>query len=108
MSNMSKEVTKKPRRKRRAFTPEFKTGAVKLVLERGKTLAEVAKNLDLNPSTVSLWVKRARASSSKPPRGTLNNEEKEELARLRKEVRELRIEREILKKAAAFFAKENA
>jgi transposase len=54
------------------------------------------------------WVEQARADQGKSKRGTLTTEEKEELARLRKEVRELRLEREILKKAAAFFAKENA
>ncbi len=69
---------KKQKRRRRKFTDEFKAGAVSLVLDRGKS-----------------------------KRGTLTSDEKEELARLRKENRELRMERALLKKWAAFFAKES-
>jgi transposase len=98
---------KKQKRARRAFTDEFKAGAVSLVLEKGKSLAQVARDLDLTASALGKWVEQARADAGKSARGTLTTEEKEELARLRKEVRELRLEREILKKAAAFFAKEN-
>lgn len=98
--------TKVPRA-RRSFTPEFKAGAVRLVLEEGKTVAEVARDLDLSASCVAGWVARARADRSKGASGT-TTEERAELARLRKEVRELRMERDILKKAAAFFAKESA
>lgn len=105
---MTDEAAKKPRRKRRSFTPEFKAGAVKLVVEHGKTIAEVARDLDLSPTSVSQWVEQARADAGKSARGTLTSDEKAELARLRKENRELKVEREILKKAAAFFAKENA
>jgi transposase len=100
--------SKKQRRHRRSFSDEFKAGAVRLVLDEGKSLAKVAKDLDLTPSSLGLWVEQARADKGKSSRGTLTTEEKEELSRLRKEVRELRLEREILKKAAAFFAKENA
>jgi transposase len=99
---------KKQHRPRRKFTDEFKAGAVRLVLEEGKSPAKVAKDLDLTPSSLSLWVEQARADRGKSTRGTLTTEEKEELARLRKENRELRMERELLKKWAAFFAKENA
>ena len=89
---------RKPQRKKRTFTDEFKAGAVRLVIEEGKTVTDVAKGLDLVQSALSKWVER----------GTLTTDEKEELSRLRKEVRTLRVERDILKKAAAFFAKENA
>jgi transposase len=99
---------KKQKRTRRTFTDEFRAGAVSLVLEKGKTMAQVARDLDLTQSTLGRWVEQARANAGKSTRGTLTTEEKDELARLRKEVRELRLEREILKKAAAFFAKENA
>ena len=99
---------KKQKRTRRTFTDEFRAGAVSLVLEKGKTMAQVARDLDLTQSTLGRWVEQARANAGKSTRGTLTTEEKEELARLRKENRELRLEREILKKAAAFFAKENA
>jgi transposase len=107
VSLMSEETTTKPKRKRRSFSDEFKAGAVDLVLSKGKTIAEVARNLDLTHSALSKWVEQARADAGKSRRGTLTTAEKEELAQLRKEVRELRMEREILKKAAAFFAKEN-
>src|SRR3954468_5975489 len=100
--------SKKQKRTRRTFTDEFRAGAVSLVLEKGKTMAQVARDLDLTQSTLGRWVEQARANAGKSTRGTLTAEEKDELARLRKENRELRLEREILKKAAAFFAKENA
>jgi|SRR5579871_1326715 len=104
---MEAEQTKQKRQRRR-FTDEFKAGAVSLVLDKGKRISEVAKDLDLTPSALGHWVEQARADRGTSSRGTLTTEEKEELAKLRKEVRELRLEREILKKAAAFFAKENA
>ena len=97
----------KPRRARRSFTDEFKAGAVALVLDQGKAIPQVARDLDLTESAVRAWVERARADRTKGKTG-LTSDERAELAKLRKENRELRLEREILKKAAAFFAKENA
>lgn len=102
------EEEKKPKRPKRRFSDEFKAGAVQLVLRDGKSVSQVARDLDLTLSALGKWVEQARADAGKSKRGTLTTEEKEELARLRKENRELRLEREILKKAAAFFAKENA
>src|SRR5882672_2231380 len=96
---------RKQRRTKRVFTPEFRAGAVRLVLEEGKTVGQVARDLDLTQSALRLWVNRARADLGKGKTGALTTAEREELSRLRKEVRELRIERDILKKAAAFFAK---
>jgi transposase len=93
------------KRARRQFTDEFKAGAVGLVLDEGKTIAEVARDLDLTASALSGWVRQARANRDGGKSG-LTTEEKAELARLRKENRQLRVERDILKKAAAFFAKE--
>ena len=101
------ETDEKRKRPRRNFTDEFKASAVALVLKEGKSVAQVARDLDLTPSAFGKWVEQARADAGKSTRGTLTTEEKEELARLRKENRELRLEREILKKAAAFFAKES-
>ncbi len=66
------------------------------------------RGLDLTPSSLSRWVERARADRGTSTRGTMTTEDREELARLRKEVRKLRLEREILKQATAFFAKESA
>ena len=94
------------RRSRRRFSEEFKTGAVRLVVNEGKTVGGVARDLDLTESALRIWVARARADRTKGRTG-VTTEEREELRRLRKENRVLRIEREILKNAAAFFAKEN-
>ena len=99
---------KQAKRPRRSFTDEFKAGAIRLVLDEGKTIPQVARDLDLTESSVRNWVERARADRGKGKPGVLTTAEKEELATLRKEVRQLRLERDILKKAAAFFAKENS
>jgi transposase len=96
----------KGRRTRRQFSEEFKEGAVRLVLDEGKTVGAVARELDLTASALSLWVRHARAERTEGKSG-LMKEEREELARLRKENRILAEERDILKKAAAFFAKQN-
>ena len=105
MSTMATDT--KGRRLRRTFTEEFKAGAVRLVLEEGKTVGQVARDLDLTESSVRNWVDRARADRGKGKVGVLTSAEREELAGLRKEVRTLRMERDFLKKAAAFFAKES-
>jgi transposase len=94
--------------KRRKHTEEFRAGAVRLVLEEGKSIAQVAEDLGLHRSLLGLWVRQAKIDSGRGPKGALTTAEREELAQLKKEVRTLRMERELLKKAAAFFAKENA
>jgi transposase len=101
------ETTKKPRRQRRQFTDEFKAGAVRLVLEEGRSVTSVAKDLDLTASALSWWVQRAKTDRGQGQPGALTSAEREELTRLRREVRQLKMERDILKKAAAFFAKES-
>ncbi len=102
----NEEKQKKPRRKRRKFTPEFKAGAVKLVLAEGKSSTEVARDLGLTESALRIWVQQAKADGGEGKPGALMTAEREELSRLRKRVRELEVERDILKNAAAFFAKE--
>jgi transposase len=92
------------RRPRRRFDDDFKLQAVRLVLDEGKTVGAVARDLDLTETALREWVKRVQADRTHGRTG-LTTAEREELARLRKENRELRTEREILKKAAAFFAK---
>ena len=106
---MSKMEEKRERqaRKRRQFTDEFRAGAVRLVLSEGKRVAEVARDLDLTESALRNWVERARADRTGGKTG-LTTEERVELAALRKELRLVRMERDILGKAVAFFAKENA
>ncbi len=96
----------KARRPRRQFTDEFMAGAIRLVLDEGKTIGAVARDLDLTPSSLANWVRQARADRTKGKTG-LTTAEREELARLRKENRILAEERDILKKAAAFFAKQS-
>jgi transposase len=98
---------KRGRRARRQFSDEFRAGAVTLVLDEGKTIGAVARELDLTPSALSQWVRHAQADRTKGRTG-LTTEERTELAQLRKDNRELRMERDILKNAAAFFAKNQA
>ena len=95
------KADKKQKRQRRSFSDEFKAGAVRLVLNERKLPAAVARDLDLSHSLVTKWVEQAQADLGRSTRGTLTTEENEELTRLRKENRELRLEREILNKAAA-------
>ena len=97
----------KPKRKRRSFTAEFKVETVRLLRETGRSIAEVAKDLDLTESAVRLWVKQAAIDAGRGPAGAPTTAERDELTRLRRENKQLRMEREILKKAAAFFAKEH-
>lgn len=95
------------KRKRRAFTPEFKAQTVRLVRESGKAIAVVARELDLTESSLRAWVRQAAIDAGPGPAGALTTEEREELGRLRRELRTVRMERDILKKATAFFAKES-
>ena len=104
---VSKMAQPKQKRTRRSFTDEFKAGAVRLVLEEGKTVAQVARDLDLTASALAGWVERGRADRTDGKTG-LTSAEREELAKLRKENRQLKMERDLLKKWAAFFAKETA
>ena len=82
--------------RRRQFTDEFKAGAVRLVLDEGKTVGAVARELDLTQSALADWVRKAQAERTQGRSG-LTGVEREELTRLRKENRELRMEREVLK-----------
>ena len=99
--------TSRSRRPRRRFDDDFKTQAVRLVLDEGKSVGAVARDLDLTETALRAWVHHARANRTKGRTG-LTTAEREELSQLRKENRQLRLEREILKNAAAFFAKEPA
>jgi transposase-like protein len=95
------------KRTRRKFTAEYKAEVVRLVRSGGKTIGQVSKDLGLTESAVRNWVTQAAIDRGDGPKGALTTEERQELAQLRREVRQLRMDREILKKAAAFFAKEN-
>lgn len=89
------------------YTEEFKAQAVKLVETTDRTHADIAASLGINKNTLGNWVKAARqASHDRLDPDALDPDERAELARLRKENRELRQDRDILRKAAAYFAKE--
>ena len=98
---------KKSRRPRRKFSAEFKADAVRLCTSGGRSIGQIAKELDLTENTLREWVKRAEIDAGPGGAGELTTAEREELAQLRRRVRRLEMEREILKKAAVFFAKEN-
>ena len=95
-------------RQRRKFSPEFKAETVRVVREGEKSLTALARDLDLTVSAVARWVREAEIEAGRGPAGALKRAEREELVRLRRENVQLRMEREILKKATAFFAKEHA
>ena len=101
----SEGQSKQARRARRKFTEEFKAGAARLVIEEGRPVAQVAKDFDLTETALRSWVQRVRDSAGKEV-GALSASEREELTRLRRELRQVKMEREILKKAAAWFAQE--
>jgi len=91
------------RMRRNRYTPEFRAEAVRLVRASADSVSKVARDVGVNPETLRLWVQAAQPPSAVP----LTDDERGELTRLRREVRELRMERDILKKATAFFAKQS-
>lgn len=94
------------KKKRRAFTQEQKAEAVKIVKTSGKSVAQVAQEMGLTVSALRSWVKQDEINQNPTPRGPLTTDERAELARLRKELKRVEMERDFLKKAAAFFARE--
>ena len=93
---------------RRRFTKEFKDDAVSLVVEQGYSCAEVGRRLGVSENNVNRWVRQYRDNKESASADGLTREQLEaELKRLRKENKRLEMEREILKKAAAFFANES-
>lgn len=93
---------------RRQFSREFKVEAVKLVTERGVAVAQAARDLDVHETWLRAWMRELTADSQQAFSGKgVMKPEQAEIERLRKEVARLKMERHILKKAAAFFAKES-
>ncbi len=91
------------------YSGEFKRDAVALVESSGRRIPSVARELGVNPESLRQWVARSQAEaavSGADGEGPLTPAEREELRRLRKQVRELELEKEILRKAAQYFAKE--
>ena len=95
------------RRARRTFTSVFKADAVRLVRDGGQSIAKVAADLDVMEASLREWVKRDEIDGGQGPAGVLTTAERAELTQLRRDVKRLEMEREILKKATAFFAKES-
>ncbi len=94
--------------RRRTYSREYKLEAVNLVEGRGVTFAQVARDLDINPNILRRWVKELGADPQHafPGQGQMKPEQAE-IAQLRREVARLKAERDILKRAAAYFAKES-
>jgi len=94
---------------RQKFTKEFKEDAIKLVLEHGYKGSEAGRRIGIHPSNISRWIREFRRDQEDIAEGGVTRRELEdEVRRLRKENKRLEMEREILKKAAAFFAKESS
>lgn len=97
--------------KRRKFSKEFKTDALQLVLDQGYTPPQAATSLGISANVLRRWIREAEArrgaNSASGEAGVLSESEREELKRLRRDNKRLEMEREILKKATAFFAKES-
>ena|SRR5680860_600373 len=94
-------------RQRRTFSPEYKSEVVKLIREGSKSVGQVGRDLDLTETAVRRWFAQAEVDAGRGADGALGTDERAELRRLRRENTQLRMEREILKKATAFFVKES-
>lgn len=92
---------------RRSYTPKYKQDAAHLVIDTGRTIAEVAREIGVGEQLLGKWVAKERAAMDDPP-AAVDADERAELERLRREVAELRMDRDFLKKAAAFFAAEQS
>ena len=102
---MSTMVEQEPLRSRRSFTDEFKRDAVGLVIDEGRRVIDVARSLGVGEGTLRNWVRQARVDRGE--RAGLTTSEKAELAELRRENARLRMERDLLKRATAFWVKES-
>ena len=91
-------------KKRKTYTPEYRREAARLVIDTGRTIAAVAREIGVGEALLGRWVAAERARSGDGPDRTLDVDERAELERLRSEVAELRMDNEFLGKAAAFFA----
>jgi transposase len=100
--------------KRRRFDPEFRAGAVRIVVETGKPVAQVARDLGISAYTLHNWVRADRQQAGRDGDGPLDEGEREELARLRaerarweKEKAELEMERDVLKRSVVLWVKDS-
>lgn len=98
---------RKTKSTRRSFSPEYRAEVVEMVRQGENSLSQICRNLDLTETSVRNWVKQAEQTQGSSVTSTSGESEAEELKRLRGEVKQLRMERDILKKATAFFARES-
>jgi transposase len=98
-------MEEKPIRTRRSFSPEFKRDAVAMVVDEGRTIADVARSLGIGETSLGNWVKQERIDRGE--RAGLTTSERAELSELRRENARLRMERDLLKRATAFWVKES-
>lgn len=96
---------RKTRRERRTFTDEYKQHVLELVRSGDKSIAEICRDLDLTQSSVHNWIKADQEANGTMTQNSLSESDQQELQRLRSENKQLKTERDILKKATAFFAK---
>ena len=96
------------KRKRRNFTSEQRAAAVRIVETSGKPIAQIAREMDLSVTALRNWVAQSKIDKTKDPNGPLTSDERAELARLRRDLKRVTMERDFLKRAAAYFAKETA
>ena len=101
------KASKRAKRPRRSFTPEFKTEAVRLCQIGDRTISRIASDLNIGDAALREWVRLAKIDAGDGPAGALTTEEREELTRLRREHKRVLMDLEILKKATEFFARRN-
>ena len=95
-------------RKKKRYTKEFKAEAVRLARENEQSIEQTAKDLGISESALRRWLQQADVDEGKGPTGALTTSEREELFQLRRDLRRVTMERDFLKKAAAFFAREDS
>lgn len=100
-------MAKEERRKRRRFSDEYKAETVRLIKSSGKSVGQMALELGIGETALRRWIAQAEVEAGRGREGALTRSERTELVELRRENQRLRMEREILKKATAFFAKES-
>jgi len=96
------------KKKRPTYTSEYKAEAVKLALSSDKSVSETARDIGISETALRRWIAQTEIDEGNNPSGPLTTAERKELARLRRELRQVTMERDFLKKAAAFFARENS
>jgi transposase-like protein len=96
------------RKKAYRYSAEFKAEAVRLHQQSGKSLSESARDIGVSAKSLRSWVAQAEIDAGNGPEGALTSSEREELAKLRRELRQVKMERDFLKKVSAFFARESS